>query len=201
MNFAIASERNKQNNRKNKKAVIWVSTVIYTLIGLSVMALLLAVIRPKIAEMKDSFVIKQTVSALSELDGIIVEIRQAVGNTREYVLYLSRGEFKVHCEEGTQYIEWSLPDSHYMFSEPSELSNPIWISVAGSIKGFTQKRGSLYAVTLRLNYGSDYGNLDLTFNGADKDKTLQPAKTAYSLWLENKGLNLAGKQQIDISLA
>lgn len=195
MNFAIASKRYK----KNKKAVVWVSTVIYTLIGLSVIALLLAVVSPKISEMKDSFVISQTTSALDEFDNIIVEIRQAVGQTRGYDLYLSRGVLFIHCKEGTlnQYIEWYLKDSHYMFSEATEpTEDEIWVSVAGNIKGFTEKRGNLFAVTLRLYYN----DLDLTFNGADvDDKTLQPAKTAYNLWLENKGLK-AGKQQIDISL-
>ena len=188
------------SNEKDKKAVIWVSTVIYTLIGLSVIALMLAVVKPKLEEMKDSFVISQTISALNELDSIIVEIRQAVGSTRGYDLYLSRGELKIHCVEGTltQYIEWYLPDSNYMFSEATEEGEePIVVPAAGNIKGFTiVGNGNRFSVTLRLYYNE----LDLTFNGKDEDKILQPAKTHYSLWFENRGVGPKGKQQIDISL-
>ena len=56
---------------KRKKGVVWVSTIIYTLIGLSVIALLLAVINPKIKEMKDSFVVKQSMVALGDFDDIV----------------------------------------------------------------------------------------------------------------------------------
>jgi len=186
------------SNEKDKKAVVWVSTVIYTLIGLSVVALMLAVVSPKIAEMKDSFVTSQTISALNELDGIITEIRQNVGSTRGYDLYLSKGEFKIHCVEGTltQYIEWYLSDSSYMFSEATKPDEEPLVVTTGNIKGFTVDYGNRYAITLRLYYNE----LDLTFNGKDEDKTLQPAKTPYNLWLENRGVGPKGKQQIDISL-
>lgn len=203
-NMITSISSKKSSKGKDKKAVVWVSTVIYTLIGLSVIALLLAVVRPKIAEMKDSFVISQTISALNEFDAIITEIRQAVGNTREYDLRLSEGEFKIHCSESVipgkgriQYIRWYLPDSNHMFSEATQPGEePIVIPVAGRIKAYTEKRGNVFAVTLTL----DYSELDLTFNGKDDDKTLQPAKTHYSLWLENVGTRIEGKQHVDISL-
>jgi len=174
--------------RRNKKAVIWVSTVIYTLIGLSVIALLLAVVRPKIAEMKDSFIISQTISALNELDDAITEIRQAPGNTRRYDLYLSRGELRIYPNESV--IEWHLSDSYFRYSE---LDMPYQ---AGDIRAITRKSDDRFAVTLTL----DYSYLDITFDGLREEKLLQPAKTPYILFLENKGLRI-DKQWIDITLA
>jgi len=176
--------------KRNKKAVIWVSTVIYTLIGLSVIALLLAVVRPKIAEMKDSFVIRQTISALNELDDAITEIRLATGNTRRYDLYLSRGELRIYGWNDT--VEWYLSDSHYMFSEPGVPYQ------TGNIIVATEKSDDRFSVTLTL----DYSYLDITFSGENGEKLLSPAKTPYVLFLENKGpKSPGGKPQIDITLA
>ena len=173
--------------KKDKRAVVWVSVVIYTLIGLSVMAMLLAVIRPKIAEMKDHFIIKQTIDTLNEFDSTIMDIRQTTGNTRLFKMFLSRGEFRLNCLDDR--IEWYIKDSGTMFSEPGI---PVQM---GNIIVITEKRVDLFGVTLRM----DYTILDLQFNGKDEDKTLQPADIPYNIWLENKGV-VCAKQTIEISV-
>ncbi len=166
---------------KNKKAVVWVSTVLYTLIGLSIIAMLLAVLNPKIKEMKDSFVVKQTIVALGDFDDIIPDIKKATGNRRLYELYLSQGNFVFDCVNNK--VEWTLEDSDYAASEigvPYQTSNIIIT---------TQKVGDKkYSVNLKI----DYSPTDLTcgVNEDENEILLQPASASYRIYAENKGSSI-----------
>ena len=179
---------------ENKKGAEWISTVLYTLIAFALIGLLLAFVRPKIAEMKDSFIIEQTISSLNDFDKIIADIRQATNNKRSYELHLTRGEFIIDTKQDK--ITFHIPDSNYMFSE---LGVPYQ---TGTINAMTTKSGSLYDVILEI----DYRPLNLTVSGNEELKTLQAAKTPYTLWMENKGAPFIsateprGPQQIDITL-
>lgn len=163
---------------RNKKADVWVSTVIYTLIGLSIIAVLLAVVNPKIKEMKDSFVVKQTIVALGDFDDIIPDIKKATGNKRLYELYLSRGNFRIDCENDA--VEWTLDDSDYAASQidtPYQTGNIVVIT--------TKIADKKYSVNLKI----DYSEMDFTCNtdGLGKEILLQPASTPYKIYIENKG--------------
>ena len=46
--------------KREKRAQVWVETVIYTLIGLVIMGLLIGVTTPKIKEMNDKIILGQT---------------------------------------------------------------------------------------------------------------------------------------------
>ena len=59
----------------NKKGQVWVETVIYTLIGLAVIGLLLAVAKPKIDQMKDRALIDQAVEAMEAINSKIYEVQ------------------------------------------------------------------------------------------------------------------------------
>ena len=56
-----------------KKGQVWIETVIYTLIGISLIALVLAFVMPKLNEKKDKLVIEQAAGALRELESKIDE--------------------------------------------------------------------------------------------------------------------------------
>jgi len=165
----------KSKSRKNKLAVIWVSTVLYTLIALSIIGMLLAVVRPKLAEIKDRFIEEQTVNALNDFDKLVFDIRKATGNRRSYELKLGRGIMTLSGSDNS--LEWILDDSKY---QASELGATI---EAGRLNLTTTKVGSNFVIKLKLKYT----DINLTVNNADDDKVLQPSATPYRVQIENKG--------------
>ena len=174
---------------ENKKAIVWISTVLYILIGLAIMGMLLAVIRPKIAEMKDSFTIDQTIQSLNKFDEIMLRTRQSLGMRLNYELSLSRGNFEINAAE--ENIRWILKDSAYRYSQEGV------IIPLGNINVLTEKKGNVWQVTLTRDYSSS--NINMTIDGVDTDRILTPAKIPYDIFLENKGLQ-ENKQNISISI-
>src|SRR3989344_5151623 len=100
----------------NKRGQVWVETVIYTLIGLVILGLLLGVTKPKIDELKDRMVIKQTVEALNTLDLQIQDIQYVAGNKRVVEFKIDRG--KLVIDPVKEQIYWILEDSKSEYSEP-----------------------------------------------------------------------------------
>lgn len=174
----------------DKKAQIWVETVLYTLIGLAVIGLLLAVARPKIAETQDDFIIKQTLNAMNDLDNKILEVKQAIGNRRVIEFQLSRGT--VTIDTSRNYISWKIVGSSFMFSEPGSQA------YIGKIIVETKKNADKYDIQLSLNYS---GKLSLRTNNEIKTSVLQPTKTPYQIVIENVGGTdeINSKPIIDIS--
>lgn len=160
---------------KEKKAIVWISVVLYTLIGLAVISLMLAVIRPKIAEIKDATIIDQTVKMLNDFDSVIQRARQATGTRLSYRLQLNRGEFII--DPNTDSVQWILEDSSVMYSEPGEKYS------VGNINYITEKYSGKYKVTLSLDY-----TINITSDKIDDvNKTLHSSKNPYKLWVENIG--------------
>jgi len=76
------SSSTSMKKRLNKSGQAWVETVIYTLIGLSIIGIVLGVATPKIKELTDKAIIDQTISAMNDLDNKIVAVQVAAGNSR-----------------------------------------------------------------------------------------------------------------------
>lgn len=165
------------NFKKDKQAVIWISTIVYTLIGLSLIALLLAVVNPRVKELKDSFVIKQTIIAMGDFDDVVLDILKAAGNKRYYELYLSRGDFKFDCNQDV--IEWTLDKSKAKASEPGV------IYLHGGIQVLTKEDNSDYTISLKTNYSRI--NMTCGEDESDAEIVLNPASVPYKLFVENKG--------------
>ena len=173
----------------NKKAIVWVSTVLYILIGMAIIGVLLAVIKPKVAEMKDSLSIDQTVESLNKFDEIMSRTRQATGTRLSYELSLSRGDLQLNAQG--ENITWIIRDSAYRYSQEGV---PIKL---GNIEILTEKKGQFWQVTLTRDYSNS--NLDIIFSGADIDKVLTASKIPYKIFLENEGI-VNNKQQINITI-
>jgi len=171
----------------NKKAIVWVSTVLYVLIGMAVIGMLLAVIRPKISEMKDSLTIDQTIESMNKFDEIMLRTRQATGTRLSYELMLSRGEFSINAV--SENITWIMKDSAYRYSQEGA---PVKM---GNIDVLTEKNGKLWTVILTRDYSGS--NLNISVFGTDIDKVLTASKLPYNIFLENNGLK-GNKQNIDI---
>ncbi len=171
--------------KMNKRGVEWVSTVLYTLISLALIGILMAAINPRIAELKDNYVIGQTIDSLNVLDSTIGNARVGEGTTLKYSLQLRKGNLLI--DSLNDRIIWKS-DSNYQYSEIGKKIN------VGAISALTEKKGNAFTVTLELNYSPD---INITFSGIDKSKTLNPATTPYTLWIKNDG-NANGALWIDI---
>ena len=173
---------------KSRKAQVWVSVVIYTLIGITAIGLLLAAFQPRIKELRDSTTIKQTVEALHTFDTALRSTLIAPGNKRQIAFKLSEGQLLISPELNT--ITWEMK-SEKKYSEPN-------ITIReGPILVLTEQ-GNPWKVTLTLNYS---GIANITFDGLGNDKILPRASNPYSLSVSNLGKAPSHLlQQVDISL-
>ncbi len=164
-----------------RKAQIWVETVIYTLVGIAIIAVALAIITPKINEFRDKAVIEQTINSLKAIDSRIDSVVSGGnGNVRIVEFRMKKGEFYVDKEKETIY--YVLKESRSVYSEPGEKVN------FGRIEIMTEKEeGSKnHKVSLTLNYSS----FDIDFSSEEENPwKIFESTTPYKLRFENAGLN------------
>jgi len=164
-------------SKNNSKAQVWVETVIYTLIGLSVIAIILTMALPQIEKSKDKAIIEQTVTALNVLDKKISEVEQAPGNSRVVDLRISKGKMEINATgSGIGFIRYTLEDTKLELSEVGEEIKQ------GNIMLKTEKMPVRYKITLTINYP----NLNITNENGEGTKTLQAGTTPYKIVIENK---------------
>ena len=171
---------------RKTKAQIWVSAVIYTLIGLTAIGILLSIVQPRIQEMRDGITIKQTIEALHDFDSSLRSTLIAPGNKRNIEFKLSAGKLEIKPE--SDLIVWSMQSAN-KFSQPG---SPI---KEGTIEILTEKKNP-WLVSLSLNYT---GIANITFDSL-KTKTLARAEKPYQIIIENLGSQKGELQQINIKL-
>jgi type II secretory pathway pseudopilin PulG len=165
---------------------VWIETVVYTLIGLSLIALVLALITPRINEYKDRAVIEQTISALDSIDGEIQDALKAPGNVRTINFAMKRGDFYVDSVNDT--LTFRLDDSRVIYSQPGEVTS------IGKIQVLTEGAKKPVKVSLTMPY-----SIDLIYPGQDVKK-FSAAATPYHFSFSNNGLNTtSGKDIILVS--
>ena len=162
---------------------MWVETVVYTLIGLAVIGLLLAVSRPKIEEIKDKILIEQTIESMNSIDAEIQKVQVSPGNRRVPNLKISKGRFIINATG--EKIYWII-NSEYKYSEFGEEIN------LGNLKIVTEE-ASPFIVTLTLNYD----NFDLLYDGGSIEKEIDSTPLPYAFSIENMG-SVDGKIQINL---
>lgn len=172
-----------------KKAQVWVETVIYTLIGLSIIAAVLAIITPKIQETKDKAVIDQSLDILDSLSRNIDEIKFAPGNSWPVQVKFDKGKFVVDGVNDQVYFLFE--DSKVKYSQEGEEI------VRGRIHIMTTKVNRNTVVKLSLNYTAI---LNITYQDSDRVQTFQSAALPYDLFVEHKGKNAgSGLTQINFN--
>jgi len=162
---------------KGRKADVWISTVLYTLISLAIIGTLLAVVRPRIDEMRDHYLIDQTINALNQIDKTVTSVKTAQGMRLPVEFQLSRGILIFNTTD--KIIQWNLPDSRYQYSE---IGFPVTIGKSLSLK--TLKSGDRWNISVQLNYS----DINFTVNNQSSSKTYQSSSRVYSIWVENKGM-------------
>ncbi|MFH1710726.1 MAG: hypothetical protein ABH840_00270 [Nanoarchaeota archaeon] len=163
----------------NKKAQIWVETVIYTLIGLSIIGIVLGIVKPAIDERRDSISIAQSIDLLNYIDQQIDEVKYAGAGT-SIPLGINIGRGKLYLDGENDKISIIIEGSRSKYSEPGEV-----VSVGGNIKALTIKKTSTYVVNLSIDYSN---RANITYKGKDVLQTLQNAPVAYEFYLKNNGL-------------
>jgi hypothetical protein len=161
-----------------KKGQVWIETVIYTLIGLTVIGILLGFGKPKIDAMKDKVLIEQTIESLNQINDKIYDV-QIPGNKRFLGLKIAKGTFTINASNDE--IIWTILSS-YKYSELGEVVN-------SSNMQFLTTQGNPYKVDISMNY-----NLNLTYDSQDISRSFEASPSQYTLVIENKpssnGINI-----------
>ena len=154
----------------NKKAVVWVSTVLYILISLVIIGIVLTAVNPRINSARDKSIIENTIILLNELDENINYANQTQGTKIKKEFKLSRGNLIINAKENK--IIWELEKSAYQYSEPG-----INIKI-GKINALTTTENKVI-LTLEYSY-------DLQYQKDDKSYIIQAATNPYTLWIEKE---------------
>ena len=174
--------------KTNIKSQVWIETAIYTLIGLTLIAVVLSIAIPQVNKYKDRSIIKQTVESLSQLDSKIFEISDTAGNIRIINFNFNKGKFEINGIGNN--LTYALENTNVKFSEPGVTLK------FGEINYTTLEYGSRYNVFLTLDYSNEF---DITFGGIDENKVYYPG--SYKLKIENKGFDSSkGKIVIDLEV-
>lgn len=159
----------------SKKSQVWVETVIYTLIGLSIIGILLAVITPKINDIKDKAIITENINSLNEINQQVQNTLLSPGNKRQITLPVKKGEYVIDSVNDTIY--YVMRDTNYMYSQVGQEQT------SGDLTRLTIQKNGDYDVYLILNYK----NFNITYQDKDVNRILTAAPTPYVLLIENRG--------------
>ncbi len=167
----------------NSRAQVWIETVIYTLIGLTLIAMTLAYLMPKINQSNDRSAVEQSIEALNLLDQKVVEVMTgAAGSSRIIPEFLiKRGSLNVKPE--TKDLFFAIDGLGVAYSEPNV---PI---TRGRITLLTEPFQGKYRTTLTVHY-----TIALTYNGGTAPKKFTPAATPYQFSITN-----VNNARVDIS--
>lgn len=170
----------------NKIGQIWIETVLYTLIGLALIALVLSFVNPRINGMKEQLLVEQTVDAMNALDVKMGEISSSPSNVRIVEFTLKNGE--LYVDGNSSEIRIVISNLKEMFSEPGvEVSS-------GATKIITEKNQNGYTTSIKLNYPL----LNITYSGKNEIKKFSAAQLPYKLSLANRGI-AGNKYNLDIA--
>ena len=164
--------------KRGKQGQVWVETVIYTLIGLTIMGAIIAVVTPKITQMNDKILLTQTIDSMNKLNEQIQDSFLYAGSQREITLMVKKGEYTIDAPNDN--IQYLLKNTNLLYSQPN-------ISITqGDMKILTVEKpgGKKYDIYLTLHY-----DVNLTYGSENKEinKTLTSAPVAYRLLVINRG--------------
>ncbi len=173
-----------------KKGQVWVETVIYTLIAFVMIGAVLAFVKPKIEEFQDKAIIDQTLTAVENINSIIISIVQGgEGNKRLVEFGIKKGILKIDGETNKLIFEL---ESKYAYSEPG-VDVPV-----GSAIARTESQGKTNLITITMDYSEKY---DITYQNEDILKLINKAATPYKIAISNNGKeNENTKTQIDFKV-
>ena len=165
----------------SKKSQIWVETALYTLIGLTLITIILSITIPQITKIKERSIIRQSINSLDALHREILEVSDVAGNIRVIFLKSDKGTFEIDPVQDK--ITFILENSPLQFSEPGQKIK------YGEIFIETVAVGKRYTIRLELDYASTF---DITADGGDGIKVIHGGTNR--LKVENVGDNHIGEK-------
>ncbi|MEM2707883.1 MAG: hypothetical protein QXQ30_02320 [Candidatus Pacearchaeota archaeon] len=159
------------------KSQVWVSTIIYILIGLTIISTLIIAAKPKIDEARDRFVINYMINVMNSLDSTIYEVNDVIGTKRSFEIKINKGELKIIPERNQ--IIYTIT-TNFEFSQPGTLIN------IGKINLITNKTRGKIETMLWITY-SEPINITTSPNEEGKNISLTQSTTPYTLFIENLG--------------
>lgn len=180
--------------RGGRGGQVWVETVIYTLIALTIIGIFLSFAKPKIEEIQDKSIVEQSVDMLEEINKIMLSIVDGgIGNQRVIELGIKKGALMINSS-GDQFI--FEMDGKYTYTEPGvEGGQGPYIEI-GNVIATTKKLGKISTVTLISNYTNIY---NITYQNSEKLKVISKSPAPYKIAVLNRG-ETGGITQIDISI-
>ncbi len=159
-----------------KKGQVWIETVLYTLISLSLIGLILSIAMPKINEAQDRNTIEQAITTMQNFDSKISSaIEASPGNTRVLDEFrIRRG--KLIIDGVANQVLFRIDDLKSVYSEP-EVDIPF-----GKIILTTKKGQKVNSVTLQISY-----NANITYSGRDELKDFSSGSLPYKFVISNLG--------------
>jgi type II secretory pathway pseudopilin PulG len=169
-------------DKNTKKAQIWVETIIYTLIGLVLIGMVLAVAKPAVMKMKDQQIINSAIASLNEFDNQIDQVHiEGVSSSKKVYFNVQKGRLVIDGQNDR--ISFIMYDSSYA---PSEFESSRIVNIQSSnLKIKTQKSAKNYNVTIWRDYPKP--DINITYNGKDSEKIFNQASLPYILLVENRG--------------
>ena len=164
--------------KKNNKSQVWVESVLYTLIGLTLIGIALAIVTPKISESRDRILVDQTINSLNYFNDRIDEtIDTGPGNARKI------DEFTM--KNGTLIINSSDDNILLILDNLRALYSEAGVPIEnGRVTIISEKKAKTNSVSLILNYR---GKINLTYDGSEEVKKFSASPTPYTFLIENKG--------------
>lgn len=166
----------KKINLNSKKSQIWIETVIYLLIGITLISIILITALPRIENMKDKRIVEQTADALNDIDSKIVEIISTSGNTRLIEFRVAKGKIEIDADDDE--IRFILDDTGLELSQPG-----VEIDLSGNVFLLTEKTASNFKIILV----SKYPKLDLVNFDGEVIKTLNAGTVPHKIIISNIG--------------
>lgn len=124
---------------------VWIETVVYTVIGLSLIALVLGFAVPKVNQAKDKLAVEQGIRSLQEIDEKINAVMaRGDGNVRIVEVIMKRGNLMINTSENTIALILNNIQKPY-----SEVDVPIYI---GPIQVISKKAQRGYIASLSIDY-------------------------------------------------
>ncbi len=195
-------EKSNLNSKPTKflalqRSQIWIETAIYTLIGLTLIAIILSIAAPQINKIREKAIIDQTSSTLSEMNTEMLKVSEVVGNIRIINFKILKGKLEINSNENK--IIYILENTDVKISEPNKPNSPDTIVVKeGDLTIKTIESGKKYNIYLELDYNDI---LELTYDNDEQTKLFHGGGTAYKIKIENLGdNNIDENVHIDISM-
>src|SRR3989338_4454553 len=90
----------------SKKSQIWVETALYTLIGLTLITIILSITIPQITKIKERSIIRQSITSLDSLPRSIFSLSDVTGIIRVIFLKSDKGTFEIsRCNASKELID------------------------------------------------------------------------------------------------